>query len=710
MFCGPGDGHDVDGPDRAPVVGAPSQEPDMTRLSLCALIATAVLAAAITGLSGCYGAGGNGPAAPARPGAPAAGPLRVVVMDPLAARLACECVGGYAQRPYERLGAFLADRLGREVTLAFAESLTSRAAGVGEGVDLVIGKFSVVRFDARKLSLPVTPIAMLTGKEGTVTQTGLFVVRTNDKAKSLVDLKGRKVLFGPVEADEKHSAAVATLDAFGLPVTGEPAIRPGCGATALAVVEKEADAGVISSYALPLLEGCGNIDKGTLRVIDQTDPVPFVAVFATDRLDAAARKSVLGALLALREDAPLLKAMESKDGFVEVGPKATGWADWRGPGRRARSPYVPERLPAKPRLLWSRMLSGPGVSGASVRDGRVIVADKGNGETADVWRCLDADTGRELWNISYNAPARMDYTNTPRANPVIHNGRAYLLGAFGHLHCVRVGDGKVLWKRHMIADFGAELPTWGFCGTPLVVDEMLIVAPGAETASLVALDLATGKVIWRAEGDPPGYGSLVPARLGGVRQIVGHDAASLGGWDPATGKRLWTLVPPESDDFNVPTPIVVGDKLLVATENNGTRLYGFDTAGRIVPKPVAKSDDLVPDTSTPVVVDGLVFGSCEELVCLDLRAGLTTLWRTDKAPFDTYCSFIAGDGRVMVMTHEGRLCLLKTDRSGKMDLVSSVHLFPKVHETERAVWSHPALVDGRLYVRNVLGIYCFLLE
>jgi len=668
-----------------------------------------VLAVVLAVLIGCNGRAPD--AGPAKASTDPHGPLRVVVMDPLCLQLACDCVKGYAQRRYDRLAGFLRGRLGREVFVTYAEALNAPAAGLDDGVDLIVGKFSVVQYDAAEASLPVTPIAMLTGADGKVTQTGLFVVRSKDAAQSITDLKGRTMLLGPVESDEKHAAALATLEAFALPTDPAPKISPACSTAALAVAENRADAAVISSYALPLLEGCGNVDKGALRVLHRTDAVPFIGVFATDRLDAPGRKAVRRALLAVRQDKALLKVMESAEGFVAVEAGATGWADWRGPGRRAHVPDLPNALGRRPCLLWSRTLTGECMAGLAVHDGRVITADKTLDDRSDVWRCLDADTGRQLWTLSYPAPGKMDFTNTPRANPVVHGSVAYLLGAFGHLHCVRLSDGKIVWTRHMVRDFGAKLPQWGYCGAPLIVDGTLIVTPGAPGASVAALDLQTGKALWKTPGDPPGYGSFVLATLGGVRQVVGHDAASLGGWDPATGKRLWKLVPPESDDFNVPTPVVVGQRLLVATENNGTRLYGFDTRGRIVPKPVARTDELTPDTSTPVVIDGLVFGSDGELACLDLLADLKLLWRTNRFPFTDYCTFVAGNDRVLVATAAGTVSLVKADRAAaRINGLSTVTLFEDLSEEERAIWSHPAVAGNRLYVRNALGVYCFLLK
>jgi outer membrane protein assembly factor BamB len=242
-----------------------------------------------------------------------------------------------------------------------------------------------------------------------------------------------------------------------------------------------------------------------------------------------------------------------------------------------------------------------------------------------------------------------------------------------------------------------------------MVDDKLIVNPGGAAASLAALDRLTGKIVWQTPGEPPGYAAFVLAELGGVRQVVGYDLVSLGGWNPDTGKRLWRLEPEYEGDFNVPTPIVVGDKLLVSTENNGTRLYGFDAKGRIGVDPLAENEDLAPDTSTPVVHRGLVLGNYGGLVCLDANDGLKTLWESEEDPFVDYCSFIAGGGRVLVTSQLGRLSLIEADGKGLVRL-GEWDLFDDVPDAERDVWSHPALVDGRLYVRNLLAVYCFLID
>ena len=382
----------------------------------------------------------------------------------------------------------------------------------------------------------------------------------------------------------------------------------------------------------------------------------------------------------------------------------TPWADWRGPRRDGVVPSLPDSLPKAPRILWKRPLTGLGLSGIAATRRHVIVADKANGERDDVWRCLDADTGSPLWTLTYPAPAEMDHGNCPRAFPVIHGGLVYLLGAFGHLHCVRLETGEAVWQRHIIRDFGARLVTWGLSASPLAVDGKLIVNPGAKDASLVALDRRTGKTVWKSPGRPSAYASFIVATLGGVRQIVGYDATTLGGWDPATGRRLWELRPPEEGDYNVPTPIAIDGKLLVTTENNDTRLYGFDARGRIEPKPLAVNPDLGPDSSTPVVVGGLVFGCSSGLICLDARDGLKTVWKVEEPRvYDDYCSLIGAPGRVLITTARGELILIRAAR--RYEVLGRLRWAP-----DAEVFAHPAPLGRRLYLRDQRAISCLLLD
>lgn len=638
---------------------------------------------------------------------PDRGPLTVVVMDPLARELACECVGGYAQRDYPRLAGWLSGQLRRPVQVVFAESLDKGLRHAGRlAPGLVIGKESLVRADAVAMQIALRPLARLTDTEGRTTLTGFFVVRAKDPAKSLSDLRTRRILFGLPEAEEKHAAALAALVEHGVPIPERLETRSGCAEAALEVQDSEASpapVAVISSYALPLLEGCGNAEPGALRVLGHTRPVPFVTLFAMPALSQAAAERVRSALLALRDDAALLRVMESKSGFEPW--TGADWPDWQGPGRDARVERLPARLPAQPRVLWRQPAQGPGLAGLAATSDFLVVAERDVADARDVFRCLRTADGRLLWTLDYSAAGELDYGQSPRATPVLHEGRAYLLGAFGHLHCVKLDTGEVLWRLHLVNDLGGKLPGWGYCGTPLVVDHLLVVNPGGPGASLVALNRHTGTVVWRTPGAEAAYASFIVGEFSGRRQIVGYDAQSLGGWDARTGRRLWTLVPPRSGDFNVPTPLAVDGQLLVATENNGTRLYGFRPNGRIEPRPLASSDALSPETTTPIVAAGRVIGLGSGLVCLGLANGLAQKWAVEDEGLATHASLIASDSRLLVLTHGGELLLLDLAAPGG-EVLSRC----RVAASPAELYAHPAWVAGRLFLRDAQSVACLTFD
>ena len=138
--------------------------------------------------------------------------ITIIVMDPMALPLACDCVQGYAQRKYERLADYLKESLGETVRVVWGESLERIIKDQAKGkATLVIGKDSVVRHGAIQAKLELMPIAHLTDMAGGIKQHGLFVVRQNDKAVSLLDLDGYKVFWGPDDCDEKAAAPRAKL-------------------------------------------------------------------------------------------------------------------------------------------------------------------------------------------------------------------------------------------------------------------------------------------------------------------------------------------------------------------------------------------------------------------------------------------------------------------------------------------------------------------
>ena len=649
-------------------------------------------------------------------------------MDPMAEPLSCACVEGMGQRDYQQFADHLEFCTGRAVRLMFEESAALAIDRIGRNVDLVIGKQSVVRFDAKQAELPLRLIAELSDRRGRTDLTGVLVVRQDDPARAVSDLKGRMVMLGPPEDSETHAAAKALLRQHGVDAGTTIETAGSLDAATFALTDDETDAAALPDFMPMFLEACGKVEKGSLRVLGHTTREPFIGVFASERVNADVEKTLRQALAEAADDALLLDALESKLGFLDpkedreqaaarppvgaakkvaVAAASQGWTDWRGPGRMGLSKHVPQTLPEKPKVLWSADVTGPAMASIGATPKYVVVPDKDAAQKADVFRCFDAKTGKSLWTLEYPADVRIQYTNSPRAAPVIHEDVVYLQGAAGDLHCVALASGHVVWKKNLPDEFLVELLPWGCSVPPLVVDDKLIVAPGAPQASVVAFDLKTGKVVWKTPGHAAAYSAFVVGTWGGVRQIVGYDVAGLGGWDPRTGRRLWEMVPPRRSDFNVGTPVDLAGGILLATENNGTRLYEFRKQGLIHQRPRAFNDDPAPDTCTPVVIDDRVFCTAYgELFCLDPNEGLKTVWSVLDDLYYDHTNLIAGNHRVLISNTEGDLVLIRAD-ADRYDVVS--HIRPFANEEVESM-SHPALLEDRIYVRSRKKLLCLSLK
>lgn len=405
--------------------------------------------------------------------------------------------------------------------------------------------------------------------------------------------------------------------------------------------------------------------------------------------------------------------MEGKPGD-DSAPRQRILAGWMGPGRDARVDSLPESLPDPLEVIWERGLLRSGLGGVAATDQFVLFGDRDTLDFSDVWSCWDAQTGETLWEVHVPAPGKLDYGNSPRCTPLIVqeeldglpvplSARAYVLGAFGNLVCLDMATGLILWQRNLADDFQAKAERpWGYCGSPLLAAGKLIVAPGAPGAAVAALDPMTGETLWRGDGEGLGHGSLIEAELGGVRQIVGHDGTTLGGWELETGERLWTLKPEFGGDFNVTTPIVHAGSLLVATENNGTRLYDFDTQGRIQPSARAHNTKLHPDMSTPLPAGNHLVAVHRFLYCLDLENNLKELFRLRDPAFGDYAPQFT-DGKRLLIAGKGELLLI--DPRHPQPIRSRTRIF----EDSVEIYSHPTLLGNRLFIRGDNALKCLQL-
>lgn len=135
--------------------------------------------------------------------------------------------------------------------------------------------------------------------------------------------------------------------------------------------------------------------------------------------------------------------------------------------------------------------------------------------------------------------------------------------------------------------------------------------------------------------------------------------------------------------------------IIVTSETNGARVYGVDEKGQINPQPQAANDDLLPDCQSPVLVGNRLYGVANGLFCLDASRQLAEVWHSDDPAFSQYASLIGSSNRLLITTLKGKLLLINLD-GDRFDKVAELDLF----DDEQGLYSHPAIVGQRLYVRG----------
>jgi outer membrane protein assembly factor BamB len=214
---------------------------------------------------------------------------------------------------------------------------------------------------------------------------------------------------------------------------------------------------------------------------------------------------------------------------------ASDWPQWQGSERTAHSKetgLLKEWPKDGPPLAWRIKGLGGGDSTPSVAAGR-IYGMSNRGEDEVVWALSEQD-GKEIWAVRI-APARSQNfpqsKEGPSATPTVDGDRLYVMGLAGNVACLLAADGKVVWQRNLVTDFGGAIPAWSYRESPLIDGDKLICTPGSDGAMLVALDKLTGQTLWKTR--MPGSSESAPVSSsnpgGGPGERVGGSAPGVTG-------------------------------------------------------------------------------------------------------------------------------------------------------------------------------------
>ena len=396
---------------------------------------------------------------------------------------------------------------------------------------------------------------------------------------------------------------------------------------------------------------------------------------------------------------------------------ADDWPQWGGPQRDLvwRESGIVNQLPGSGTLprTWSTSI-GEGYGGPSVADGRVYVMDRLRDEQLERVLCLDAETGDIIWKHDYEARYTVSYPAGPRCTPVIDGDRVYVVGAMGHMFCLSVADGSVLWKRNFVDDFGTQLPTWGMVASPLIDgDQVITLVGGSDNSLVVSFEKTSGKELWRALQDTGvGYAPPVIFEFGGRQQLIVWHPEAVSSLDPATGKPIWELPYPVRAGLSIATPRKFGNLLFVASFYNGPRMIevsGDGSSARIVwsgnSDSEIRTDGVHPIMCTPWFDGKNIYSVCSygQLRCLDASNG-NRLWETFESTGQGrwWNAFIVPQGdRFFIHNEQGDLIIASLSPAGYEE-TSRAKLIEPTRPVQRrmTIWSHPAFAMKSVFARN----------
>jgi outer membrane protein assembly factor BamB len=379
----------------------------------------------------------------------------------------------------------------------------------------------------------------------------------------------------------------------------------------------------------------------------------------------------------------------------EERPSDAEWPGFRGPQRDGIVTGVKIKTDwatSPPVELWRRPV-GPGWSSFAVSGGLVYTQEQ-RGEF-EVVACYNAATGQPVW--THRDAARFYESNAgagPRGTPAVHDGRVYSFGATGIVNALDTRSGAVVWTRNAASDTGAKVPGWGFSSSPLVLEEVVIVAASGR---LAAYDLATGNPRWRSETGGASYSSPHLLAIGGVPQILFLSHAGVTSFAPADGKLLWKH---DWLGFGVLQPAVMANgSVLISSGDRNTgggmgvrRLAVTQGAGGWTAEEVWTSNGLKPYFNDFVVHNGHAFGfDGSILACIDLQDGKRK-WKGGRY----------GHGQLLLLRDQDLLLVLSEE--GELALVAAVPEqfteIARVTAMNDKTWNHPVLAGDLLLVRN----------
>ena len=371
------------------------------------------------------------------------------------------------------------------------------------------------------------------------------------------------------------------------------------------------------------------------------------------------------------------------------------WPGFRGPLRDGivRGLRIGTDWASTPPVeVWRRPV-GPGWSSFAV--GRELLytqEQRGEEEMVTAYRVA---TGQPVWR--HRDPVRFWESNAgagPRATPTVAGNRVYAFGATGILNALDARTGKRLWSQDVASDTDRRVPDWGFASSPLIVDNVVVVAA---SGTLAGYDAATGVRRWVAAAQRGSYSSPHLTIIDGIAQVLLMSGSGVVSISPATGTVLWqhdwqeggtTITQPAL----TPDGGILINAVAMAGGAGTRRLSVARTGDSWVVEERWTSIGLKPYFNDFVLHKGHAYGfDGNILACISLDDG-TRKWKGGRY----------GNGQLVLLADQDALLVLSED--GELALVSATSdkftELARVPALNGKTWNHPAVVGELLLVRN----------
>ncbi|WP_206026088.1 PQQ-binding-like beta-propeller repeat protein [Roseimicrobium sp. ORNL1] len=390
--------------------------------------------------------------------------------------------------------------------------------------------------------------------------------------------------------------------------------------------------------------------------------------------------------------------------WAEKAAAVPGISDWphlHGPLHNNTTPEAgwKKDWPADgPPVLWKASV-GRGLASFAVVGDRAYTAGN-NGADEDSIVCRDLNSGKELWRYRYpckTAAHEMPVVPFgPASTPTVADDRLYMVSREGDVWCLEAATGKVIWHKHMLADYNGKRPVYGYASSVLVQGDRVYLDAGGDEQSTVCVEAKTGNLIWGKGSGEAGYASPALVQMSGATVLALFKGDSFRLLKPEDGEELARYETVTRDFCNCATPHVNDDVIFIShTGSDGSSLLKF-AGGKLTPQWNDRDLGLLFNSGVPWEGKLIVFNDqkrgVKELRCLDMKSG-ETAWVSGEIDKGTA---ILSDGHLVILTSVGELVLARP-LADKLEVLSRVQVLPA------KTYVLPVLSHGRLLCKNNAG-------